>query len=221
MRLHIQLSENKELVPFNYQETQVSKLHYWVGKNDLHDDLSLYSLSWLQHGKKENTFGLNFQNGSKFFISCFDNSILKRLIKGIQLDNDFGWGMKVISLNIEKEPDIEHRHKFQAASPIFIKRPKKEARGSDFFYFDNPNSDQYLTETLSRKLTKAGLPNAGVLVKFDRDYPNPKLKGTTYKGIKSIGSICPIIIEGTPDQLKFAWNVGIGNSTGIGFGALI
>jgi CRISPR/Cas system endoribonuclease Cas6 (RAMP superfamily) len=29
-----------------------------------------------------------------------------------------------------------------------------------------------------------------------------------------------VIIKGTPEQLAFAWNVGLGNSTGIGFGAL-
>jgi hypothetical protein len=43
MRLHIQLSKNTTIVPFNYQEQQVSKLHYWLGKNEIHDKLSLYS----------------------------------------------------------------------------------------------------------------------------------------------------------------------------------
>jgi CRISPR/Cas system endoribonuclease Cas6 (RAMP superfamily) len=31
---------------------------------------------------------------------------------------------------------------------------------------------------------------------------------------------CPIIIKGKPETKLFAWNVGLGNSTGIGFGAI-
>jgi hypothetical protein len=53
MRLHIQLSKNTTIVPFNYQEQQVSKLHYWLGKNEIHDKLSLYSFSWLKNGRQE------------------------------------------------------------------------------------------------------------------------------------------------------------------------
>ena len=39
-------------------------------------------------------------------------------------------------------------------------------------------------------------------------------------GIKNKASICPVIVKGTSEQIAFAWNVGVGNSTGIGFGAL-
>ena len=42
----------------------------------------------------------------------------------------------------------------------------------------------------------------------------------TYNGIKNRASLVPIVIEGTTEQITFAWSVGLGNSTGIGFGAL-
>ena len=58
-------------------------------------------------------------------------------------------------------------------------------------------------------------------MRFDENYSNPKIKGTFYKKHKKKGSICPVIIEVSPESIAFAWNVGIGNNTGMGFGALI
>lgn len=221
MRLHIHLSRNKETVPFNYQELQVSKLHYWLGKNELHDKLSLYSFSWLKNGKQEGDKGLNFANGSHYFISCFDNSIIRQIIKSIQSDNDFGWGMKIVSLSIEKEPNFESEYSFSVGSPVFIKRPNPEEKKSKFYFFNDAEANLFLTQTLIKKLKQVGLPSNNIEVKFDESFLNPIIKGSIYKGIKNKGSVCSIIIKGTPEQLAFAWNVGVGNSTGIGFGSLI
>jgi CRISPR-associated endoribonuclease Cas6 len=41
-----------------------------------------------------------------------------------------------------------------------------------------------------------------------------------YKGIANKANWCPVIIKGRPETKLFAWNVGLGNSTGIGFGAI-
>lgn len=221
MRLHIKLSKNTSIVPFSYQEQQVSKLHYWLGKNEIHDKLSLYSFSWLKNGRQEGSKGLNFRTGSQFFISCYDSSLIKQLIKSIQQDNDFGWGMKIKALTLEKEPDFEYQHRFLVGSPVFIKRSQAEEKGAKFFYYNDEEANQFLTESLQHKLNDAGLSYEDVSVQFDESYQNPTTKGVTYKGIFNRGSICPVIINGTPEQLAFAWNVGVGNSTGIGFGSLI
>jgi CRISPR-associated endoribonuclease Cas6 len=219
MRLHIQLSRNKDIVPFNYQETQVSKLHYWLGKNNVHDSVSLYSFSWLRDGKAIGSKGLEFKNGSKYFISCHDVDLLKQIIKSVQADDSFGYGMAITSLTLEKEPIFETENRFQAASPIFIKR-LVEGRAK-FYYPSDHEANTLLTETLINKLKKANINHEGINVRFDENYQNFIMKGTTYKGIHNKGTICPIIIQGTTEQLAFAWNVGIGNSTGIGFGSLI
>ena len=218
MRVHIQLSKNKEIVPFNYQELQVSKLHYWLGKNKVHDALSLYSFSWLKNGKALGNKGLDFRNGSQYFISSLDDGLIKQIIKGIQADNDFGYGMKITSLTLEKEPDFNNENTFQVASPVFIKR---QIDGKTKFYYPTDSeANTLLTETLINKLEKAKLNSKGVNVRFDESYLNINIKGTLYKGVHNKGTICPVIVEGTSEQIAFAWNVGIGNSTGIGFGSL-
>ena len=78
-----------------------------------------------------------------------------------------------------------------------------------------------MTETLAHKLRRAGLDEAGVSVRFDRGYYAARTKRCTYKGVHNVANFCPVMVSGSPEQLAFAWDVGIGNSTGIGFGSLI
>ena len=51
MRLHLKLTPNTEPIPFNYQHQLTGTLHKWLGQNDLHDKISLYSFSWLRGSK--------------------------------------------------------------------------------------------------------------------------------------------------------------------------
>ncbi len=59
-----------------------------------------------------------------------------------------------------------------------------------------------------------------IKVGFDREFANPKIKLVRIKNIDHKTSVCPVIIEGAPEAVRFAWNVGIGNSTGSCFGSL-
>ena len=76
-------------------------------------------------------------------------------------------------------------------------------------------------ETLLSKMREAGLEEDKTLdIKFDLSYPGKKLKLVRYHGIGNKASFCPVIIKAKPETKRFAWNVGIGNCTGIGFGAI-
>lgn len=217
MRIHLKLTQNKIPVPFNYHESLVGAFHKWAGANDFHDNLSLYSLSWLSGGvaKKE---GLTFERGASWFISTHDTSILKKVIQGISTDPSINYGMMVKEILIQEEPIFKTKQNFLLASPAFIKRTI-DGRVKYYLYND-PTSSDLLTETLKHKLQKAKISDEGVRIEFDKTYPNPITKMISYKTIKCRASLCPVIITGNQQQIAFAWNVGIGNSTGIGFGAL-
>ena len=217
MRIHLKTSKNDALVPFNYHEGLVSAFHKWLGLNIIHDHISLYSLSWLNGGAAQKA-GLNFYNGASWFISAHDLSILKQIIQGINKDPYIKYGMAVEEIVIQEEPSFKNQEKFILASPAFIKRTIEDR--IKYFLYDDPSSSDLLTETFRHKLQKAALPYEEARVDFDITYSNPTTKLITYKGIKCKASLCPVIISGSPQQIAFAWNVGIGNSTGIGFGAL-
>ena len=216
MRIHLKLTPNTETVPFNYQGHLVERFHKWLGVNSVHDELSLYSLSWLW-GSKPNKKGFHFRNGGEWFISAYDDDLIKKLIDSIMKNSEVAFGMSVQELTMQMTPKFQEKAHFQVASPVFIKRNIEDEQ--KFYYHSDKEANELLTETLQNKLKKAKL-NTDVQVRFDDTYRNPQISGTVYKGNRKKGSICPVIVEGSAEAVGFAWNVGIGNGTGMGFGAL-
>ena len=219
MRIHIKTTPNKGLVPFNYQSKMVGVLHKWIGLNELHGNPALYSFSWLLNAKPRED-GLNYPDGAKFFISFHDNDYLKQVIKTILQDPEMFLGLKVLDITIQEEPDLTNQTLFQCASPIFL-RYSTNGETYKHYTFKDEESGKLLTEKLLFKMELAGLPKDETLdIRFTPSEGYAKIKLIDYKGVKNRVNQCPIIIEGKPETKIFAWNVGIGNSTGIGFGAI-
>ena len=218
MRLYLKLTKNTEIIPFNYQHLLTGAIHKWLGKENMeHGDISLYSFSWLQN-VKTNWEGVSLTMDSYFFISAFDETLIKSILKGILNEPEVFCGSKILDAQIMKTPEFGTKEHFLSASPIFIKRSFDNVE--KHIIFDDESSGKYLTETMRKKLSVAGLVSEGLSIEFDRNYHNPHTKLIHYKSIKNRSNICPVIIKGTSEQIAFAWEVGIGNSTGIGFGAL-
>jgi CRISPR-associated endoribonuclease Cas6 len=218
MRIYLKLTKNTEPVPYNYQPFLTGALHKWLGSNNIeHGKISLYSFSWLQNIDTIKD-GINTKYGSYFFISAYNDSIIKSIIGGIREDSELCFGICVTEIHIQENPIFSSPQRFDFASPIFVRRliDNKDCHIS----YDDNLSSEYLTETIKRKLSIAGLPDEGVKIRFDESYEHPKTKLVKYQDIGNKTNLCPIIVEGTPEQLSFIWNVGAGNSTGIGFGAL-
>lgn len=220
MRLILKTTKNKELIPYNYQAKLVSCIHKWLGRDNIeHGNVSLYSFSWLD-GTMANKAGLNVQYEGKWFVSAHHDDMLKDLIKGIQGEPYMFSGIEVKEVSIQQTPEFASSERFSVANPVFIKR-KIDDKKSKFFYAGDAEANEFLTQSLRHKLELADLSPEGVEVAFDKEYPNPKIKGYEYNNIFNKGTICPVVVSGTPEQVAFAWNVGVGSSTGIGFGALI
>ncbi|MBN2597667.1 MAG: CRISPR-associated endoribonuclease Cas6 [Marinifilaceae bacterium] len=223
MRIHIKTTPSKQTIDFNHLHLLTGTIHKWFGKNEFHDSISLYSFSNLT-GAKASKKGLNFPNGASFFISCWNDEQAKLLITGIQNDPEMFFGLKVSEIILQENPEFSTKSGFQVGSPIYIQRNLENGR-KKFFYFDDKESPDLLAETLTSKMINAGLTEDKTLkITFDQNYHKKSTKKIDYKRgnqiIKIRASWCPIIIQGKPETKAFAWNVGIGNSTGIGFGAL-
>ena len=164
--------------------------------------------------------GFEFRGGATFFISSPLQSLHQQAVAGIFKDADIRWGMKVAEVRMQPTPEFGSQQRFLVQSPVLIKRKRPEGqKHQEYYYYDNPESDGFMTEILQKKLARFDLPTQ-VEVAFDRNFPRPHTKKTIYKGIDIKGSICPVIVKGDPKAVSFAWDVGVGNSTGIGFGAL-
>lgn len=221
MRIYITTTISTEIVSFNYQKMLTGVVHKWLGTNNPeHGTLSLYSFSWLHNGMLNNN-GICFPNGASWFISFYNEDRIKEIVNSILADPEMFAGMFVSDVTIEETPDLSMREQFFLASPIFIKRFIMNTQKEVHYTFNNSEANELMKKTLENKIKKAGLPIDDTLdIKFDLNYANKKTKLMTYNGIGNKASLCPIILKGKPETKKLAWDVGIGNCTGIGFGSI-
>ena len=219
MRLHIKTSANNAIIPFDYQQKMTGVLHKWLGDNNQeHGEVSLYSFSWLRNTKEAGK-GLNCPKGASFFVSFYDTQRLKEVLSNIRSESEMFCGMFVEDVVIEDTPDLTQQEQFSLGSPILIKRLVNGKITE--FYYDNPESGKLLEETLRTKMRLAGIPDDDTLsIVFNLSYTKKKTKLVWYDNISNKANMCPVIIKGSNLTKQFAWNVGLGNSTGVGFGSI-
>ncbi|MFT3740387.1 MAG: CRISPR-associated endoribonuclease Cas6 [Breznakibacter sp.] len=217
MRIHIKTSGIQRIVPYDHQHLLTGTIHKWLGQNNEHGSVSLYSFSRLAGGKATPQ-GIHFERGTSFYFSASDVNLIKRMIEGIRTTPGMFAGLTVTDVAIQEDPDLSVRELFHVGSPIFIKR--RDGNKIEHVLYDDKQAGDFLKETLQTKMELAGVANEPFQIRFDTNYLRPSIKKITYKGIANKANWCPVIIEGSPEVKLFAWNVGLGNSTGIGFGAI-
>lgn len=222
MRLNLDLTPSKELVPYTYPHQLTGAFHSLTGWNTVHDSLSCYSLSWLrgQNSKSTGT-GLLFPNGARWSISLHDERLAGEVRAKAEQLPEIAFGMRVYRVEERPTPAFGNVYRFEVDSPVLVRKPEENGRRPHLLYSD-PEADVFLTQTMRSKLEAAGFAGShlDVLVGFDRSYQKARTKLVEIKGIKFRCSLCPIIVAGTPEAVQFAWNVGAGHLTGSGFGFL-
>ena len=220
MRLQLYLTA-AQAVPFDHLPTLKGAFHRWAGHNEeLHDGLSLYSLSWLRGGRGSRN-GLRYPDGAHWSISAPNPQLIHALVGGVVREPDLGLGLRVRDAQLLNPPTFQDGEQaFRVLSPVFIKWETEKGQPADHLLYDDPRADELLTATLRHKLRQAGLDDTGATVRFDRNYAGAKTKLFRYGPVQCRASLCPVLVSGTAEQIRFAWCVGVGHSTGIGCGAL-
>ncbi|GIV62383.1 MAG: CRISPR-associated endoribonuclease Cas6 [Rhodothermaceae bacterium] len=221
MRIRLRLSPSTSSVPFNHVHRLLGVLHRWLGPdNPEHDGMSLYSMGWLQGGEVRGG-ALHFPRGATWTLGFYGYDPTRRLTEGILRDPEVFSGLRVLDMQVVPPPRFERRHTFRVASPVIARRHRAD-RSQEYLLWDDPRADAVLTRLLRTKMERAGLgpDHLDVAVAFDRTYPGARTKLTTIRGVQHKGSLCPVILTGTPEALTFAWTCGVGELTGSGFGAL-
>ena len=119
MRIHLKTTPSTAIVPFNHQHKLAGVLHKWFGWNNFHDDISLYSFSRLQGAKRDKN-GIIFPDGASWFISSWNDELLKQSIASIQRDPTLFAELTVNEIVLQQTPDLTNRNQFGIASPIYI-----------------------------------------------------------------------------------------------------
>ena len=221
MRLQLRISRNSEPVPFDHIPWLLGVLHKWLGPdNPEHDAMSLYSMGWLM-GAQAHDGALNFPRGATWTLGFYGMDPTRRLTEGILNDPLLFRGMRVLDVQKQTPPFFASVRTFRVASPVIARR-HREDRSQEYLLWNDERADTALTNVLQAKLAAAGFrgEHLNTTVHFDHSYRKGYPKLVAIKGIKHKGSMCPVVISGTPEALAFAWSVGVGELTGSGFGAL-
>ena len=222
MRIKINVKSGNGLLQANYMEYVKSALHSWNKCDDFHNSVSLYSLSPLKNIKYVEHDLIQIYNDSYFLISAHDSTLLLKIIEGIQKNPTICKGLEVDNVQIVNTPRFGNEEYFYLNSPILIKRftESQGKKKNEYVMYDDERANAFLKETLQRKMSIAGIEGE-IDIRFDLDYNKKTERIIKYKGFANICSLCPVILKGSSDVIEFAWNVGLGNSTGIGLGNLM
>lgn len=221
MRIKIFCTQNLSIVPFDYQHQIVGVFHRWMGANQIHDGTSLYSLGWLSRGIIVPDSGYIFPKGASWEVSFHDNEMATHFIRRINEDHEFAFGMRVYKMEVIPTPAFSETYRFGFNSPILVRKKDEEGRDVHIEY-ENGEADELLTKAFRHKMALAGFSGTHMdsWMGFDRSYPKAKTKVVTIKDIQLKANQCPVIVMGTSEAVRFAWEVGAGHLTGSCFGQL-
>lgn len=221
MRLHLTTNSSRHILSYNYQNRLTGAIHKWLGPNNpFHGQSALFSFSLLNGGESVSNQGVRFPSGARWFISAFDPEFVKRLMQGILRDPIITEDLAVREMMLQEDPSFNQDHIFKVGSPVLVKHRRPD-NSTHHCVFSEETADTLLTETLRGKLSHVGLSADGLRVEFCRKHPSARAKVLHYNEVKNRVNFCPVAISGSPEQLAFAWNVGVGHSTGIGYGSLV
>jgi len=222
MRIKIEFTENKTLVPIKNQSYINYYIHKCLGVNNkYHDSKNDYSISSLYGGNlTEDKLHLSFKNGGIIVVTSKNEEFLNDLISGVMSNQDLNWGMKFNKINFIFEKFINGWNHFATLSPFII---RKHINKKKYTYSTLNDSDfVYIVKNhIIKKLSK--IYNGINLKDFDVkiiNHPSHKVKKIMVKNVKNEANQCHISIFCSSDVAEKIYNLGIGQSTGSGFGTI-
>ena len=224
MRITLNLTGTRTPVPFDYPHAVCRKLHDWLGKdNKWHSTMSLYSIGNLRGGKLNRQTGmLDFRQGGRIAISAWDKEFLHKILDAFGNSSDFVYGMQIRDAVMQPPPRFRENQRFMLDAPVLLKKGHEDGSYKYITYKEPEEAARLLTLSARHKMEVAKLPeeHQQIQVRFDPYFEKAQTKLIKVKQIQNLTSLCPILADGTPEAMSFLWSVGIGNSTGAGFGAL-
>lgn len=239
MRLKILLkSKNNRLkIPFNYNHILSAIIYNKIAdlefSQKLHSSISYKYFTFSQihiHNFKITKQGFLSQNGIiDFLISSPDDYLIKSLVEGFLEDltvNFIGEDLFVQKVELLPVPEFKEKITVETLSPIIV-RTKKEVNG-ELKIWDLAPGDKFfenLESNLINKYLKYNeLDETDKKVKIYSEMRNVKSKRISIeKGDEKTyhrAYMMDLILEGDEELLKFAYDAGLGEKSGLGFGMI-
>lgn len=219
MIIKINFTKSNQSIPVSNQKELNSYIHKCVGRNNkFHDAYSNYCISSLQGGKLDKETGfLSFQNDPYILFTMHDKNaeFVAKFLNGVMGDKHTLFGMHYKNIEYLNFNVNEHFDLIYTVSPILIK--KYEGGKTIKLSIKDDDFIDTLKENCIKKLKYNDIEDST----FDIELHNPKngkVKKIFVGGVFNICSMCSFIVKGEKRTREMLYNLGLGNSTGSGFG---
>lgn len=250
MRFLIKFSRNTTPVSVINQHLVNNYIYQKCLKDDelYHDAKNDYCISHLYGGKlNPETKTINFPNGALIAITSEDEIFLNKIIQGVIKNPEFTHGMKFETFDFVSEKIYDGYNYFATLSPFILRKTisKKEYKfvvieDEKFFAKANPKTkervemlsyekfSEFLTEYEKNKIQKL-YPNLNLEdVKIEvKKNPSNKIKvifkefdHMNKRNVMNFANQCYVTIYGNKKAVEKIYNIGLGQSTGCGFGTI-
>lgn len=215
MRIKLNFTKNTDNVPNNL-EVLTSYIHNCLGRNNqYHNNTSNYCISNMQGGTVINGGReISYLNGGYILVTSKDVKFIDAFIMGAEKNKEYGYGMSFINFDIINDTFYNGKNYFLATETGILLKDKNDT----FVTIKDANFAEFLKDRLIKKLSlrhpNLNLSNVKVSVN------GYKSKNVYLHKIKNISSTCNIVVECDKKVAEAIYNMGIGISTGSGFGTL-
>ena len=219
MRIKVNFGNNSKPISKPLNKEVNGFLNAVLGeKNKYHGSFSRYSISSMQGGVMDKDGTLNFPNGGFVFISSDDYDFIANVLKGLSTKQEELHVLDMKYKNMEIS-DFIVNDKFdlvRSISPIFITIKRTPITFKDSGFVD------ILTKKSVEKLIKCGYDEKlANTIKIKLFHPeNAATKVVEIGKAKNLANKVMLYVEGDKTMRKALYEIGLGKSTGFGFGAV-
>lgn len=246
MRIIIKFTKNLEPVSYINQHLVNSYIYGKCLKNDkYHNEKSNYCISGLYGGEKNNDM-LNFPNGAMIVVTSQDGEFINKIILGAMNNKEFAHGMNFHTIDYIDEKFDNICNHFATLSPFIFKEYTDDGYKfvvfNDEKFLNNANENTknklnildinsfsaYITERIKNKLIKINsdldLSNFKIVARHHDKHKIKKIlirHDNVKNDVSNYANQLQLDIYCDKNIAEIIYNLGIGQSTGCGFGTII
>lgn len=217
MRIKIELTQPTESVPVNNQHFLNGFIFASFGKNcNKHDKFSDYNITSLQGGKlNDDKKTLSFPKSKPYFYISGNDEFIKFAVNAFVNSNASFFGMKFYNIDVTNDFKVnEYFDHIVTISPIIVKNKNgKKISFKDSQWIEN------LTDNCKKKLEYLGINDPT----FRLEIVNPHKAKEKCIWVGNTFNICSNVrlkVHGYKRTRTILYNMGLGGSTGSGFGGI-
>lgn len=223
MIIKINFTKPNTIIPVSNQKELNSYIHKCVGVNNkFHDAYSNYCISSLQGGRLNKiTNNLEFEDAPYILFTMHDGNseFANAFMNGVMKDKFTLFDMHYKNIEYKDFEVNEYYDIVYTVSPILLKKYNKE-QGKDIkISVIDDGFIETLKEHCIKKLKNNGIEDSTFDIEF-HNMEKSKVKKIMVGDTFNICSMCSLVVRGEKKTRKILYNLGIGNSTGSGFGMI-